>query len=463
MQTRRKRIYCFLLVLLCTAIFTVWTEPGRVTVQAQEKKPYLIKVNRVYNTVTAYSADEHGAYTVPVRAMLCSVGAGGKTLKGTFKTKGKYRWKMLMGHVWGQYSTRIVNGILFHSVYYYGKMNPGTLATAQYNRLGTAASHGCIRLAVGDAKWIYDNCAVGTTVVIYDDKKSAGPLGKPKAIKLPGNVRWDPTDPSTKNPYQDKQPKISGVKNIKVEWGSKIKLLKGVKATSSLGADISKKVAIKGKVDSLVPGKYKITYSVTDSLDKKVKKLVTVTVLKNKTAPVIKGISNKVVNANTSINTEYAKKGIKAYCKKIKLSSDQIKVKIEKVSSTEYKIIYKASAGNGPVTMKKSKVYIDKEAPVITGIADYTLESSEVPTKASVLSKLTVSDNYTKAEAIKVNVWVTKKTDGSYLITCEAIDRVGNTAKLHATAKPAAQDQTTPTPTPTPTQNQTTPVPTAGN
>ena len=47
---------------------------------------------------------------------------------------------------------------------YYEK-NPSTQSTVQFNKLGQTASHGCIRLSVGDAKWIYDNCALGTKLL----------------------------------------------------------------------------------------------------------------------------------------------------------------------------------------------------------------------------------------------------------------------------------------------------------
>ena len=36
------------------------------------------------------------------------------------------------------------------------------------SNLGRKASHGCIRLKIDDAKWIYDNCPYGTTVVIQE-------------------------------------------------------------------------------------------------------------------------------------------------------------------------------------------------------------------------------------------------------------------------------------------------------
>ena len=43
------------------------------------------------------------------------------------------------------------------------------LGIISYNKLGTACSHGCVRLKAGDAKWIYDNVSSGTTVRIGDN------------------------------------------------------------------------------------------------------------------------------------------------------------------------------------------------------------------------------------------------------------------------------------------------------
>lgn len=45
------------------------------------------------------------------------------------------------------------------------------LKTGSYTGLGKRASHGCIRLMVDDAKWIYDNCGKGTEVVIYEGEE----------------------------------------------------------------------------------------------------------------------------------------------------------------------------------------------------------------------------------------------------------------------------------------------------
>ena len=40
---------------------------------------------------------------------------------------------------------------------------------ASVNKLGRRASHGCIRLTLDDAKWIYDNIGEGTEVWIHED------------------------------------------------------------------------------------------------------------------------------------------------------------------------------------------------------------------------------------------------------------------------------------------------------
>ena len=77
-----------------------------------------------------------------------------------------------------------------------------TLSVSAYNKLGRPASHGCVRVTAGDAKWIYDNCKLKTKVVIYS-KSGYEPLKKPVAYKLPSWHKWDPTDPNMK--YKCKQ------------------------------------------------------------------------------------------------------------------------------------------------------------------------------------------------------------------------------------------------------------------
>lgn len=123
---------------------------------------------------------------------------------GIYTIKKKWRWQALFGNVYGQYASQIVGNILFHSVPYLKMYDPSSLEYEEYDKLGTKASLGCIRLTVEDAKWIYDNCIQGTQVEFYADE-NPGPLGKPTTQKIAENEtyrNWDPTDPDENNPWK---------------------------------------------------------------------------------------------------------------------------------------------------------------------------------------------------------------------------------------------------------------------
>lgn len=420
----RVMLLMFLVGTLASASFA---GTQSATAAVQKKNAYLIKVNRIHNTITVYKKDLIGNYSIPVRAMVCSVGKYNRTKTGTFKTQARYRWKLLMGHVWGQYSTRIAGGMLFHSVYYY-RNNPFSLATYEYNRLGNAASHGCIRLAVKDAKWIYDNCSVGTQVVIYDDKKQPGPLGKPLPIKIPSNVRWDPTDPDKKNPYRKKKPTITGAKSLSVNWGQSIDLLKNIRAKSSLGSNITSKIAVNGVLDVNTPGVYSVTYTVRDELNKTCSKTIAVTVEKNKETPVFTGIADRVVGGNVVIDKAYALTGVQATCAGAVLSNDLINVVIAQADKNQYIITYQASIGAGPVATQSAKIIVDNEPPVINGVADSTLNVGEQPNTAALIKSITLSDNISKPDKISLVVSFIQNPDASFVVTYEATDEMGNKA-----------------------------------
>ena len=93
---------------------------------------------------------------------------------------------------------------MFHSVPYVEE-SEDTLEYWEYDKLGTTASLGCVRLCVRDCKWIFDNCEVGTPVEFYASS-NPGPLGKPTAQKISDNEEcrnWDPTDTSPNNPWNN--------------------------------------------------------------------------------------------------------------------------------------------------------------------------------------------------------------------------------------------------------------------
>ena len=165
--------------------------------------PYYIKVNVAMNCVTIYGKDANGEYTQPITSMVCSTGADTPT-SGVFRLGNRREWHALFGDVFGQYVTNITGNILFHSVPYTAIAH-NALEYWEYDKLGTSASMGCVRLRVSDAMWIYNNCAYGTQCEFYNDTSSSGPLGKPSAQKISDNVAnrdWDPTDPAEGNPWR---------------------------------------------------------------------------------------------------------------------------------------------------------------------------------------------------------------------------------------------------------------------
>lgn len=170
-----------------------------------KKKDIYIKVNRQKNYVMLFAKDGKKGYTIPVKAMACSVGkAGTPTVRGTYylSKDRTYRWAKLGGptmggYCYGQYCSRITGSYLFHSVTYRSPNNK-TLTTSAYNNLGGPASHGCIRLQVGNAKIIYDIARNKKTKVTIYDSSSIGPFDKPAVKKIRAGQNYDPTDPNIK-------------------------------------------------------------------------------------------------------------------------------------------------------------------------------------------------------------------------------------------------------------------------
>ena len=131
---------------------------------------YTLMVDVANQIVRAYTYDQSGAYTVLVREMICSTGTSKypTPLGTTIMPKKRARWGYFP--TWdshAQYLTRIDSANAFHSVLYTAP-DETTLAVKSFEDLGTPASHGCVRLYVSDAKWIYDNCEAGTIITVYE-------------------------------------------------------------------------------------------------------------------------------------------------------------------------------------------------------------------------------------------------------------------------------------------------------
>lgn len=168
--------------------------------------PYLIKVNRDENFTTIYGIDENGEYTIPYKTFVCSTGLiPENTPLGEFKTSDMYRWRLMVDDTYAQYAIRINGQIMLHSVPYEEPKND-TLEYWEYNKLGEPASLGCVRFRVSAIKWIYDNCNVGTTVIIYSEPGEVPPIPLKRIKKIKGSnpkSNWDPTDPDIENPWKN--------------------------------------------------------------------------------------------------------------------------------------------------------------------------------------------------------------------------------------------------------------------
>ena len=112
------------------------------------------------NCRTAIYQGAHNAWA-PVYEWVCSPGAPSTpTVTGEFTVYGK-------GYSFGNgytcyYYTQFYGDYLFHSVLYY----QNTFRVMD-GRLGQHLSHGCVRLDIDNAKWMYDNIPYGTKVIIW--------------------------------------------------------------------------------------------------------------------------------------------------------------------------------------------------------------------------------------------------------------------------------------------------------
>jgi lipoprotein-anchoring transpeptidase ErfK/SrfK len=168
---------------------------------------YKLVVNVYYQFITAYKKDAKGEYSIPARYMVCSTGAiKTPTPVGSFEmgTKRIRFGKFMSYGVYGQYWSQITRSIYFHSLLY-TKRDADTYTKSSYRNLGKRVSHGCIRMLVPDARWIYYNIAPGTKVDIIRGKKdtnleaiknqlvrAALPAKRPKLVKgdIPVTEPW---------------------------------------------------------------------------------------------------------------------------------------------------------------------------------------------------------------------------------------------------------------------------------
>ena len=126
------------------------------------KTGYLIMVSYDDHIVSIYSGAQNNWKRI--KRFSCAMGSSSTpTPTGVYSVTSKIYSFGDGANYTCYYATGFVGTTyLFHSVLY----DAGTF-NLQDGRLGLNISHGCVRLDINDAKWIYDNIPYGTTVVIY--------------------------------------------------------------------------------------------------------------------------------------------------------------------------------------------------------------------------------------------------------------------------------------------------------
>ena len=210
-----------------------------------DNKLYL-EINRAACCVTAYAYDsEKKDYIIPVKTFTVSVGrdvystgsAGALNQDTSFTPLGtysvssngvstKYTLKTMNepdgSIVYARWATHIVGNVYFHAIAV-GSQSHYALNPTHYNRLGSPASAGCIRMTVIDAKWIYDYASLGTKVgIVKGNASKPGPLGKNATIKVDSTIHYDPTDPEVPDSTKKKDYSAGHISGYITKAGNRV-------------------------------------------------------------------------------------------------------------------------------------------------------------------------------------------------------------------------------------------------
>ena len=174
---KRRLFFLLFAALLALMVFPA-TSSARDELKNTDPDKYYILLDTNNQIVTVYERDDAGEYSRIVRRFLCTSGRtkldpedpedqGTPTPRGIWKIGGRERFGKFAAFAgeYARYWTQIVGGNYFHSIMF-GKRDIDTLKASPYHSLGNNISHGCVRLYVEDAKWLYYYACPGTTVKV---------------------------------------------------------------------------------------------------------------------------------------------------------------------------------------------------------------------------------------------------------------------------------------------------------
>ena len=193
---RAFSILCAALVL-CSALMI----PGRANAMDELKNDdpdkYYILLDLRNQIVTVFEQDENGEYTKVVRRFLCASGRtdvdeadpedeATPTPRGIWKIGGRERFGKFANFSasYARYWVQIVGSIYFHSLLF-SKRSVDSMERQAYSDMGNKVSHGCVRLYVEDARWLYYYACPGTTVEVSANEPSNKEMKRALKSKIP--------------------------------------------------------------------------------------------------------------------------------------------------------------------------------------------------------------------------------------------------------------------------------------
>lgn len=197
MTIMRLRLSCLLLVFMLVLNAFPLAAKARDELKNEDPDKYYIFLDTNNQIVTVYEKDDAGEYTRIVRRMLCTTGRttidpeipddqGTPTPRGIWKIGSRERFGKFAAFAgeYARYWTQIVGGVYFHSIMF-AKRDINTLKMSAFRSLGNNVSHGCVRLYVEDAKWLYYYACPGTKVNVSHSERNDHALAQALKTNLP--------------------------------------------------------------------------------------------------------------------------------------------------------------------------------------------------------------------------------------------------------------------------------------
>ena len=229
------------------------------------------------------------------------------------------------------------------------------------------------------------------------------------------------------------KPVITGADNVSISEGTSFDPMAGVTAIDTEDGNITKDIKITGSVDINKPGKYELTYTVTDSDGNTttVKRVIIVNpkMVEINAVPTINA-ENKTIKVGDKFDPMA---GVTANDKEDGNITDKIKVVENTVNTNKagtYTVKYEVTDSKGATVTKTITVTVkSNDKPVINGADNVSIsEGTSFDPMAKVTATDTEDGNITKDIKVTGNVDVNKP--GKYELTYTVTDSNGNTTTV---------------------------------